>query len=73
MNKPKLADKLISREKKKFKKKTRKTFHRILACIFGSIGLFGMGYLFGMHHQLIVAMIKKEDLPKAPKGKGPFA
>ena len=71
MNKPKLADKLISREKKKLKKKTKKTFHRILACIFGSIGLFGMGYLFGMH--LIVAMIKKEDLPKAPKGKCPFA
>ena len=73
MNKPKLADKLISREKKKFKKKTRKTFYRILACIFGSIGLFGMGYLFGMHHHLIVAMIKREDLPKAPKGKCPFA
>ena len=72
MNKPKLADKLISREKKKFRKKTRKTFHRILACIF-SIGLFGMGYLFGMHHHLIVAMIKREDLPKAPKGKCPFA
>ena len=73
MNKPKLADKLISREKKKLKKKTKKTFHRILACIFGSIGLFGMGYLFGMHHHLIVAMIKKEDLPKAPKCKCPFA
>ena len=73
MNKPKLADKLISREKKKLRKKTRKTFHRILACIFGSIGLFGMGYLFGMHHHLIVSMIKKEDLPKAPKGKCPFA
>ena len=73
MNKPKLADKLISREKKKLRKKTRKTFHRILACIFGIIGLFGMGYLFGMHHHLIVAMIKKEDLPKAPKGKCPFA
>lgn len=73
MNKPKLADKLISREKKKLKKKTRKSFRRILACIFGSIGLFGMGYLFGIHHHLIVAMIKKEDLPKAPKGKCPFA
>ena len=73
MNKPKLADKLISKEKKKLKKKTKKTFHRILACIFGSIGLFGMGYLFGMHHHLIVAMIKNEDLPKASKGKCPFA
>ena len=72
MNKPKLADKLISREKKKFKKKTRKTFHRILACIFGSIGLFGMGYLFGMHHHLIEKKKKKEDLPKAPKGRCPF-
>lgn len=32
-----------------------------------------MGYLFGMHHRLIVAMIKKEELPEAPKGKCPFA
>ena len=31
------------------------------------------GYLFGMHHRLIVAMIKKEELPEAPKGKCPFA
>lgn len=73
MNKPKLADKLISREKKKLKKKTKKTVHRILACIFGSIGLFGMGYLFGIHHHLIVAMLKKKELPSAPKDKCPFA
>ncbi len=73
MNKPKLADKLISREKKKFRKKTRKTFHRILACIFGSIGLFGMGYLFGMHHHRIVAMIKNVNLRRYPRGKWSLA
>ena len=73
MNKSKLADKVIDKEKKKLKKKTKRTLHRILFCIFSTIGLFCIGYLFGMHHHLIVAMIKKEELPKAPKGKCPFA
>ena len=73
MNKQKLADKVIDREKKKLKKKTKRTVHRILAVIFGTIGLFFTGYLFGMHHHLIVAMLKKEELPRAPKGKCPFA
>lgn len=73
MNKSKLADKVIDREKKKIKKKAKRTLHRALARIFGIIGLFVMGYLFGMHHRLIVAMIKKEELPEAPKGKCPFA
>lgn len=73
MDKKKLADKVVEKEKKKLKKKTKLILHHILACVFGSIGLFGLGYLFGMHHHLIVAMIKKEELPKAPKGKCPFA
>ena len=73
MNKQKLADKVIDRETKKLKKKTKRTLHRILAVIFSTIGLFFTGYLFGMHHHLIVAMLEKEELPKAPKGKCPFA
>ena len=73
MNKKKLANKVVETEKKKIRKKAKKTMHRMLFCVFGTIGLFGMGYLFGMHHRLIVAMIKKEELPEAPKGKCPFA
>lgn len=73
MNKSKLADKVIGKEKKKIKKKAKRTLHRTLACVFGLIGVFGLGYLFGMHHKLIVAVVKKEELPEAPKGKCPFA
>ena len=73
MDKKKLADKIVAKEKKKVKKKSKRLLHRILACVFGTVGLFGLGYLFGMHHHLIVAMMKKEELPKAPKGKCPFA
>ena len=47
MNKSKLADKVIDKEKKKLKKKTKRTLHRILFCIFSTIGLFCIGYLFG--------------------------
>jgi hypothetical protein len=35
----------------------------ILACIF----LFGIGYLFGMHHMVVAAAVKKEAIPEAPK------
>lgn len=73
MNKSKLADKVIGKEKKKIKKKAKRSLHRTLACVFGLIGAFGLGYLFGMHHKLIVAVVKKEELPEAPKGKCPFA
>ena len=40
---------------------------RILYCICGSIVLFFLGYLFGMHHRLIAAMVRGETPPEAPK------
>ena len=40
---------------------------RILVFVFGVIGLFCIGYLFGMHHRLVAAMIRGEKLPEAPK------
>ena len=39
---------------------------RILLFILGGICIFGLGYLFGMHHRLIVAKLRGEEPPKAP-------
>ena len=67
MRKQKLADKVVEKEKKKLKKKTKKTFRRVVGVTLGGVGLFCTGYLFGLHHRVIVAMIKGEEVPKASK------
>ena len=38
--------------------------YSIIACIV----VFGIGYLFGMHHMAVAAAVKKEAIPEAPDG-----
>ena len=67
MKKKKLAGKLADREKSRLKRKAKRGFRHFLLRVFGAAFLFAAGYLFGLHHKMIVAFMKGEELPKAPK------
>lgn len=60
--------KLADKEKKKAKKRAARR-RRLL---FGGICIFGLGYLFGMHHRVFAAALKGEDASAAQKGKCVF-
>lgn len=41
---------------------------RIVRFLLCAVILFGLGYLFGMHHTLVKSWIKGEEIPEAPEG-----
>lgn len=63
-----LANKIVEGEKEKAKRKARRTLRRIACGCCSGLFLLCAGYFLGVHHRVIEAMIKGEELPKAPKG-----
>lgn len=63
-----LVSKVVEDEKKKAKKKAKRAVRRVVCTCLGSVCLLCTGYFLGVHHRVIEAMIKGEELPEAPKG-----
>ena len=59
-----VAEKALEKKKKKLRKKVKRVLRMTLLGVF----LLGTGYFLGVHHRVIAAMLKGEELPKAPKG-----
>ena len=59
-----VAEKAVEKKKKKLRKKVKRVLRLTLLGVF----LLGTGYFLGVHHRVIEAMVKGEELPKAPKG-----
>lgn len=59
-----VAEKAVEKKKKKLRKKVKRVLRLTLLGVF----LLGTGYFLGVHHRVIEAMVKGEELPNAPKG-----
>ena len=59
-----VAEKAVEKKKKKLRKKVK----RVLRLTLLGVCLLGTGYFLGVHHRVLAAMVKGEELPKAPKG-----
>lgn len=59
-----VAEKAVEKKKKKLRKKVKRVLRLTLLGVF----LLGTGYFLGVHHRVLAAMVKGEELPKAPKG-----
>ena len=59
-----VAEKAVEKKKKKLRKKVKRVLRMTLLGVF----LLGTGYFLGVHHRLLAALVKGEELPKAPKG-----
>ena len=59
-----VAEKALEKKKKKLRKKVNRVLRMTLLGVF----LLGTGYFLGVHHRLLAALVKGEELPKAPKG-----
>ena len=66
MKKNNLAEKIVENEKEK-KKAKRKLRRTVCTCV-GGLCLLCTGYFLGIHHRVIEALIKGEELPEAPEG-----
>ena len=53
---------------KKAKKKVKKTVKKVVVGTLCGLCLLCTGYFLGVHHRVIAAYIKGEELPKPPKG-----
>lgn len=68
MKKKNLAEKIVETEKEKAKKTAKRKLRRAVRTCVGGLCLFCTGYFLGVHHRVIKALIKGEELPEAPKG-----
>ena len=68
MKKKNLAEKIVETEKVKAKKKAKRKLRRAVRTCVGGLCLLCTGYFLGVHHRVIEALIKGEELPEAPKG-----
>ena len=59
-----VAEKAVEKKKKKLRKKVKRVLRLTLLGVF----LLGTGYFLGVHHRVLAALVKGEELPKAPKG-----
>ncbi len=59
-----VAEKAVEKKKKKLRKKVKRVLRMTLLGVF----LLGTGYFLGVHHRVLAALVKGEELPKAPKG-----
>ena len=66
--KKRLAAAIVDQEKKKTKKNLKRKLRRAVGCVCGGAFLLGTGYFLGVHHRVIAAYLKGEELPPAPKG-----
>lgn len=63
-----LAERAVEKQKKKVEKKAKRIIrHVLLGSLFG-VFLLCTGYFLGVHHRVLAAWIKGEDLPEAPIG-----
>ena len=69
MKKKNLAGKVVENERKKVKKKAKRAVRRAVFTCLGGVCLFCTGYFLGVHHRVIKAMVKGEELPKATKSR----
>ena len=68
MKKKNLAEKIVETEKEKAKKKAKRKLRRAVCTCVGGLCLLCTGYFLGIHHRVIEALIKGEELPEPPKG-----
>ncbi len=68
MKKKNLAEKIVETEKVKAKKKAKRKLRRAVCTCVGGLCLLCTGYFLGVHHRVIEALIKGEELPEPPKG-----
>ena len=68
MSKKGIVEKVHDVEKKKRKKKLKRAVRRIVFGVLGGTCLLCTGYFLGVHHRVIEAWIKGEELPAPPKG-----
>ena len=67
--KQKLKKKAKKRVKsQKLKKKAKKRVKSVIFRIFGTLFVFSIGVFAGIHWRVILALIKKGEIPEAPKG-----
>lgn len=59
-----VAEKAVEKKKKKLRKKVKRVLRMTLLGVF----LLGTGYFLGVHHRVLAALVKGEELPKVPKG-----
>lgn len=67
MKKKRLVGKIAEEQKKKVRRKAKKKRKRILRGIFCGAALFSLGIFVGVHRRVILAYLKGEELPEAPK------
>ncbi len=56
------------KDKKKAAKKLKKIIKRVCRAVICGAFLLCIGYFLGIHHRVIEALVKGEELPEAPKG-----
>ena len=66
MKKKNLTATIVEGEKKEAERKVKRTVRRIVCGCLGGIGLLCTGYFLGVHHRVIKAYIKGEELSTAP-------
>ena len=64
----KVVDYAVEAEKQKLKKKAKKRVKSVIFRIFGNLFVFSIGVFAGIHWRVILALIKKGEIPEAPKG-----
>jgi hypothetical protein len=63
----KVVDYAVEAEKQKLKKKAKKRVKSVIFRIFGTVVVFCIGVFAGIHWRVILALIKKGEIPEAPK------